>query len=313
MKSVGKFAVSVAVCSLLTACGGGGSGGGVNSTPTPPPAGFTSFSNVQASSNTQVDGITREGTAAVSAGGNISPGTVSTPTEGTGTVTFGLDGSRQLKSFSVSGAQSSVSFNSSNSAFSTLTLNGQPVAASAESADGSNVALMADPFALGFNYQSFGVWGTGLVVGSTGKYGAISVGAKTSGSSVPSSGNATFRGYVGGIYTSGTPVKYSANAVFDVSFANRTVGMVTSNETFTSLGTGTSFVAGYLRITGTMSYTSGSASFSGNLSATGVTANNPFSGTGSGAFYGPSANELGGTLFLSSSAGKMVGAFGAKQ
>jgi hypothetical protein len=312
--------ITKVVCAVLmglavSACGGG-SGGGVNSTPTPTQpttAQFSTFAEVQSNVPTVASGITREGTVAVDSTGAILQSGVATPTEGTGSVTFTLNGSRQITALQINGAQSSTSFNSSNASSAALTLNGAPVAVALFNVSGSEQAIFGDPYALGFNYQNFGVWGTGLVRGSTGRFGAISVGTRTNGASVPSSGSATYRGVAGGIYTNGAQDRYAADATFVVNFANRSIDFSTSNQTLTSVLTNVTVPISYLSIRGTMTYAPGSALFSGTLTANGQTPLIPLSGSGSGAFYGPSANEIGGTFFLRGSTTTLIGGFGGKR
>ena len=304
---------SALVFSLLSACGGGGgSGGGVSSTPTPPPVSFSSFAAVQAGTSISIAGDTREGSLRIDNTGAILQSDVATPTEGIGSATFTLNSARQLSGLTLTGAQSSVVFDSSSNS-ETLLRNGIPVATFIYNASGSNQALLGDPYALGFNYQTFGVWGTGLVTGQSGKFGAMSVGSKTSASAVPTTGSVTYRGYAGGIYTEGAVSRYAADATFNVNFGNRTVAFSTSNQTLTSVLTGITSATNMLQISGVMSYGLGSNKFSGNLTANGRTSLLPLSGTGSGTFYGPTANELGGTFFLRGPTTTLVGGFGGKQ
>jgi hypothetical protein len=61
-------------------------------------------------------------------------------------------------------------------------------------------------------------------------------------------------------------------------------------------------------ITAIMTYAAGSNRFSGNFQA-----GTAMTGTGSGWFYGPAANELGGTFFISGTGGKLIGGFGGKR
>lgn len=299
----------VAASSLaLAACGGGG-GSGVGSTPTPPPAQFTSFTNVPANTSTTVTGTTREGTVAVSATGTLPPSGVSNPTEGIGNVTFTVNSQRQATALSVTGTSSSVSFNSSSTVVSLVDRNGRPVGVAISNSTGSDQAIYADPYVVGFDYQSFGVWGSGLVAGSTGRYGAISVGAETSASAVPTTGSVTFNGAAGGIYIdpAGIAFRYGAYATFGVNFGTRVIDMTTSGDTLVNIATN-SLSYPTSPITARLTYAAGSNSFSGTFQASTF-----MSGTGSGKFYGPNARELGGTFFISGSGGKIVGGFGAKQ
>lgn len=287
----------------------------MNSTPPPvsSPAQFTTFAAVQANTPTSASGITREGTVRVESTGAVLQSGVSTPTEGSGSINFTLNGSRLLTALQISGAQSSVSFNASNANSAPLILNGLPVAALLSNGSGSEQAIFADPYVLGFNHQTFGVWGTGLVAGASGRYGAMSAGNRTNAASVPTAGNVTYRGVAGGIYTDGAQSRYAADATFLVNFANRTIDFSTSNQTLTSLLTNITTPVGFLSINGRMTYSSGSVVFSGPLTANGQTSLLPMSGSGSGTFYGPGANEIGGTFFLRGPSTTLVGGFGGKQ
>ena len=310
MSSVIRGSLALTACALVSACGDGG-GSSVNSTPaptpTPTPAAFTSFANVSAGVPATVTGITREGSLVVTSAGAIPSGNVSQPVEATGSVTFTVNSARQITALTVTGAQSSVSFDTSSNAASIL-VSGVAVATALSNATGSNQAIYMDPYAVGFNYQTFGVWGSGLVPGSTGKFGAISVGVKTATSAVPTTGSATFHGYAGVIYTdtAGTAYRYGANATFNTNFANRTIAFATSGDGATRIADNVAVsVTG--SITGNLTYAAGANTFNGTLSGLSM------SGAAAGAFYGPSANELGGTFMISGAGGALVGGFGGKQ
>jgi hypothetical protein len=302
---------SALVFSLLSACGGGGaSGGSVNSTPPPPPPpSFTSFSAVQPNSSITVNGTGLEGTMAVSSTGFIPPATVSTPSETSASIRYTTDTQRNINSIAVTGSSSSVSF-PSTSVFDTFTdTAGRPIAVSVRNSTGSDQLLVADPYVLGFNYQSFGVWGTGIVTGQTARFGALSAGSTTPTSAIPSAGTANFNGLIGGIYldAAGEGFRYGANAAFAVNFGTRSILMTTSGDRSVNVNTNVAYIWN-APLSATMTYAPGSSRFSGTFRAGSF-----MSGTGSGTFYGPAANELGGTFFISGSAGKMVGGFGGKQ
>lgn len=307
--------VALPLTLTLCACGGGGADGRVNSTPPPvsSPAQLVNFAAVQANTPTSASGITREGSVTIENTGAILQSGVATPTEGTGTVNFTLDGARQATALQINGSQSSVNFNASNANSAQLVLNGLPVAALLSNSSGSEQAIFADPYVLGFNHQTFGVWGTGLVAGATGRYGAMSAGNRTNAAAVPTAGNVTYRGVAGGIYTDGAQSRYAADATFVVNFANRSIDFSTSNQTLTGILTNVTNRVGILSIRGTMTYSPGSVTFSGPLTANGQTSLRTMSGSGSGTFYGPSANEIGGTFFLRGPSATLIGGFGGKQ
>lgn len=303
---------SALVFSLLSACGGGGaSGGSVNSTPPPPPPppSFTSFSAVQPNSSITVNGTGLEGTMAVSSTGVIPPTTVSTPSETSVSIRYTTDAQRNINSIAVTGSSSSVSFPSTSVFETFVDTAGKPIAFGVRNSSGSDQLLTADPYVIGFNYQSFGVWGTGIVAGQTARYGVLSAGSTTPTSAIPAAGSANFNGLIGGIYidNAGEGFRYGANAAFAVNFGTRTILMTTSGDRSVNVNTNIGFIWN-VPLSATMTYAAGSSRFSGTFRAGSF-----MTGTGSGTFYGPAANELGGTFFISGSAGKMVGGFGGKQ
>ncbi len=93
-----------------------------------------------------------------------------------------------------------------------------------------NLGLIANPYDLGWNYQSFGVWnqfGTG-----DGTVGATSFGTATPGSSVPTNGAATFSVKLAGLYIS--PAGQGSIATADL---NVNVDFSTRSLSFYSAGT----------------------------------------------------------------------------
>lgn len=302
----------MACTTALSACGGG-SGGGVGSTPAPTPTptpttpAFTSFANVQANTPTTISGITKEGTLTVDASGGIPSASVSTPTDGTGSVTFTVNSLRNITALTVAGAQSSVSFDS-NSLGASIFVSGIPIATALSNQTGTNQTIYIDPYAVGFNYQSFGAWGTGLVAGSTARYGAISAGVATTASTIQTTGTATFRGIAAAIFTNpqGDGYRYGADALFNVNFASRSVGMTTNNDIVTNIATNITY-RWTTPISGTMTYAAGTNAFAGILTSGSMT------GNAAGRFYGPGAAELGGTFVIKGGLGAMVGGFGGKQ
>jgi hypothetical protein len=176
-------------------------------------------------------------------------------------------------------------------------------------ADG--VALVANPFELGWDYQSFGAW-TDPEGPAVEHLHANSFGAATPGSAVPSSGAATFAGKLAGMHVdpSGKGSMAVASLSVDVDFSRRTLSLASSG---TSLSRDLSVdgAAPHLDVNGTLTYSPGSSAFTGTLGNAGGT----MSGTSSGQFYGPAAQELGGMFVLHApkTVEKFVGAYGAKR
>jgi len=174
------------------------------------------------------------------------------------------------------------------------------------------IALAADPVALGWNYQSFGVWETGRVAGS-GNSGVMSVGAPTAGAAIPTSGTAIYTGKSAGFYTDATGQGHATYSDLSVNadFAARTLGLSTTGTVKTNI---TTTDASNLNLTGTLTYAAGTNSFAGPVHLTTPGTLSP--GESSGRFYGPSAEELGGVFILQAGSGipeTYGGAYGAKK
>lgn len=176
--------------------------------------------------------------------------------------------------------------------------------------DATQTAVIANPYAQGWNYQSFGIWNTHGP--STRQIAAFSFGAPTPASSVPSSGTATFIGKLGAVYVSpsGEGSMASAELRVNADFGNRSLAFTSSGTRLTQ-DLRTSIAAPNLNLNGTLSYSPASNAFSGTL----TTAGGLMSGTSSGRYYGPAAQELGGVFAVKSSASSeaLTGAYGAKR
>ena len=269
----------------LTACGGSGSGGvGVTVTP------FTSWSNVVAGSTIVAPADSQGGTYTWNAGTDrVTGATVGAQQSGgTFTQSFASDGFVQSVRFqTVSGTD--ISFTRGTDMFFVLTINSDFWGI--ESADGTRYALMLDPVLSGWEYQSFGVWTTGAGTGS-GTYGSASAGSPTPAGSVPTTGTATYFGYAGGRHVAADGSYYFtlANMQTSANFATRELNFQT-NFTEQTANLFTSAPNANLDMSGSLSYAPGSNQFSGVISTT-----NGMTGSATGRFYGPSAQEIGGTF-----------------
>jgi len=186
---------------------------------------------------------------------------------------------------------------------------------------GSTIGITPNPYLQGFQYQTYGAWGPAVASGSGGGSGtstlttsyAISIGSATAGSAIPVVGSATFTGAAGGYYyvsASQTNVT-SASMSATVNFSSRSINFSTSNTSTVNSVTGGYANAASLNLAGTMSYAAGSGRFSGPVTTTGGGA---LQGNLLGAFYGPNANEIGGTFSLNSPTGAtFIGGFGGKR
>ena len=162
---------------------------------------------------------------------------------------------------------------------------------------------------MGWDYQTFGTWVTGAGTGS-GKAGNYSIGVATSGSSIPASGTATYTGSTGGRYADAGGLDYftSSDLSAVANYATRSISLSSTGTKVTRdlLNQSTN---NNLNFTGTMTYSAASNDISGTIVTTGG-----LNGTTKGQFYGPSANELGGS-FTATGAGLETysGAFGAEK
>ena len=298
--------LGVSVASL-SACGGGGGGSSTLSA-------FTNWSSVTPSTSILVSGDSYQGTYTY----NEATRTVTGLTTGAHqagasyTGTYDTNGSLTAASIS-SAAGTNVSWSrAAGDTFGTLILDSR--IDSVVSANGQNYSFAANPSRFGFEYQSFGTWITGGGTGS-GTYGFMSVGNQTSGSAVPASGTATYTGVTGGRYADSNGADYftSSSMSATADFAARGLTFSTNGTAVTRDLLNTSSATN-LNLSGSLSYTAGSASFAGAVSTTGVgTGGSALTGTATGRFYGPTAQEIGGTFAVQSGNEFYGGAFGASR
>jgi hypothetical protein len=224
------------------------------------------------------------------------------------TVAVSYDSSRNLGTVTLTTAGGTqISWNTATDTFGTLLINSNIDVA--VSANGQNYILLANAPNLGWEYQSFGTWTTGAGTGS-GKVGNLSIGSLTTGSAIPTSGTATYTGYAGGRYTDSSARDYFFSSDFTAAanYATRTLTVSTSNSTTTRdlLATAAN---NDINLSGTMTYAAATNSLSGTFS----TADGRLNGTMKGQFYGPAAQELGGSFSAASGTEGILGAFGAKK
>ena len=322
-----KRAIAIFVTSaMLAACasGGGGGGGSSQAEPVPPivcllvfifclftegdsvaapgrtspgaAATFTTWTDLKRDAPTEAPGVGLRTTYLVGRDGTIRA--IDEPTPAGGAV-FQYDANGKLTGF----GNGTTWLTGANSG--TLAALGQP------GIDRLQEAVVANPFALGWNYQSFGVWNERPAAGS-GAISASSFGQPTPGSAVPTSGSATFTGKAGGFYVSptGQGSVAAADLTVNANFNARTLGFATSGTTI-ARDLNAPLAAPHLNLTGTLAYNPGSSAFSGTVSNAGGT----MSGRSNGQFYGPAAQELGGVFSLKSSTTveTLTGAYGAKR
>jgi hypothetical protein len=288
---------------VLVACGGGG-GGGSSSTLAP----FVKWSSVTAGNTYVIAGDSIQGTYTY----NVATEKVTSITRDTqqsgATFTETFNSSGIVQSVRIQTASGTdISFERGTDTFGVLIINNDINAV--VSADETRFALAPEPTAFGWEYQTFGVWVTGAGTGS-GTYGAASIGAATAGSSVPVTGTATYTGYTGGQYIASDGSDYftSSNMTAVANFAAKSLAFATSGTAITP-DLLTESPATTLNMSGTLTYSPGSNQFTGNVSTTGG-----LTGTATGRFYGPTAQEIGGTFGVTGAGITTYGgAFGGKR
>ena len=93
------------------------------------------------------------------------------------------------------------------------------------------------------------------------------------------------------------------------SFDARTVNFSTSGTLISGAPSGSAISASDLNLSGTLAIAAGANKMSGTVTTVGG-----MSGNANGKFYGPTANEVGGTYAVSgSNLGTFVGGFGGKR
>lgn len=306
MKTHGKAAALAIASSMLSACGGGG-GGSVLPTQPAVVQTFTTWRTDLSGKSVQLKGEGKQVAYTYDTlNHNIS--SVGPTEDASATALFDFD---------AGGALSQLILASTATSTTTLTFTSSQIAPlSADpdfviGANSSSRAIVSNPKSLAWDYQSFGVWETGLNA-DNGSYGAVSLGAPTAGSAIPATGSANFAGKVVGSYVDGNGLGNTvlANLNVGVDWTNRSLNLSTTATRTSADGINFSPNTGLDMSNQTLTYSAGTNGFSGNL-----TTSSGLSGPSSGSFYGPGAQELGGVFFLRGGSGSVAtysGAYGAK-
>ena len=302
MKAQYKLASSFLLAALLTGCGGGG---GTSATL----ASFSSWNAVQRPSAFTVEGISQSGNYTW----NSSTDRITSRVDGTSqsgaayTGTYDANGYATAVTLTPAGGSSVSWSRTSGDTFGYLILNSNIDAA--VSADGSKIGLAANPYDYNWDYQTFGIWTTGAGTGS-GTYGAMSIGAQTAGSAIPTTGTATYSGYTGGRYVNAAGQYWFTSSAMTAAanFGTRSIAFTTTGTQVTpdliNVANNTN-----LNMSGNLTYAAATNQITGTVTTTGG-----LSGSVNGRFYGPSAQEIGGTFSVTGAGLEgYAGAFGGKR
>lgn len=288
---------------MLSACGGGDGAG---------TASFTSWSSIQPSSTVVAQGLSQEYAYDPATGRVIRTPLLSTSSSVT--VTFDVD--RRLSNLVLRTPTTTVDLDS----FVNRGGGSQGFLEATSSADLTTTAVIADFRLFGYEYQTFGVWETPST--SINNIGTFSAGALTPATGIPTTNGVTFTGNLAGVYVDQFGERFFAFGTVDLvaNFAGptRTLEFSTSHTILRSdlVHVGNELDGADLDLRGTLTYVSGTNSFSGTVAPSG-SGSRPLSGSSTGQFYGPSAQELGGVFSLrnlsdSTSPETYSGAYGAK-
>lgn len=185
------------------------------------------------------------------------------------------------------------------------------------------IAGMSNPQALDHDYQTYGVW-TIFDTTNSGQSGAFSAGSVTAVEAIPSSGSATYNGtligdYIGNAATASTineggHYTVTADMSAAANFDNGNIDFSTSN-TAISREYETVISTPELDLTGQLTLSPDTNQFTGMVDNSAV--GGDLTGEATGRFYGPTAEELGGTFSLTDGSGSVpetyTGAFGGKR
>lgn len=270
--------------------------GACSGSSTPAALPFTGFSDLPAFGTTQLQGqsVSASYTTDLSTG-NVTVSNPSGPSASTASLTTE---NGNVVALSASAPGTTVNFDSRRGD----TLIAQSGVIGAETSNQQDVAVFADPNAQGYEYQTYGAWITGYGTGS-GKVGAGSFGSRTAAANVPSGTSATYNGASVGVArrADGQPYITSSNVSVSTDFS--TVNVSSAGTQAVNANTGAISSAPELDFSGTGSVSG--TTFTANVSGSGT------NGRADGLFYGPQANEVGGTFQTTGSGGiTHAGSFG---
>ncbi len=258
-------------CLALAACGGGDGD--------PVPIAFTSFTDLPANGTVVINGATKSAAFVTYAGGWVDLGPVTDNANATATVTLSNDVLTKLALVNT-GADITID-EGQGGAFADF---GPIIAGTSASAE--QVIILVDDEDAGFNYQTHGIWISGYGTGS-GFAAAGTFGNATA--QLPASGTASYSGLATGLLTNQSGAAVTV-AGLTASTDFNTVNIQTTGTQLVDLDTGAD-----LGLRPDLDF-SGSGPISGTgFTATIMSAGLAGSGEADGQFYGPNAEEIGGT------------------
>jgi len=304
-KVVSITALSPLALLVLAACGGGGGG------TSPTVSNLSSWNSISYPSVVTASAVGYEGNYSYNTGtGQLtSVGAASAASSSSIALTYNSSGT--LTAASVVTANQTQNYDN----FTTATANGT-LFFGLKSSNSGDWALATEPTSslLNWKYQSIAIWTDPDGLGS-GRYGAISAGAETNATTLPTSGSASFTGAGGGFYTdvSNNVFVVQSDISATANFATRQLTVNSTNsgkQQYTNGSFGSYNNDSNLNYSGTLTNV---INGSEHVIAGTLTTTSGLSGPAEGRFYGAGGAEVGGAFNLTGGGQTFVGAFGAKQ
>lgn len=181
--------------------------------------------------------------------------------------------------------------------------------------DDNTQIVLHDPSAAGWTYQTFAHYTVPDKTSHKGYQGYQSLGDETAFATLPAKGTATYKGIsTAYVVTNNDNRQLTSNVMAIVDFGLKGVRFETSNSHFHTLKNDkrVSEAAENYNFKGTASWKNGNL-FSGKVST--ADGNGKLSGNLNGKFYGPKAEEIGGTYGLKNqdATEHLIGGYGAKR
>ncbi|EEG33327.1 hypothetical protein NEIFLAOT_01603, partial [Neisseria flavescens NRL30031/H210] len=179
--------------------------------------------------------------------------------------------------------------------------------------DDNTQIVLHDPSAAGWTYQTFAHYTVPDKTPHKGYQGYQSLGDETTFATLPAQGTATYTGIsTAYVVSNNNNRQLTSNVMAIVDFGLKGVRFETSNSYFHTLESGkrVSTADENYNFKGTASWKDGNL-FSGKV----ITADGKLSGNLNGKFYGPKAEEIGGTYGLKNNDATehLIGGYGAKR
>jgi hypothetical protein len=297
---------------FLCACGGGGGSGSPDQN-----GSFSSFANVQPGQSVRANGLSQTQNVTLDSSGTVTAKVMNVPDQNgvSALWSYGLTSPLVLTGIEFAVPRTGASVGWHNGRGTQTVTCGDPLCFS--NGDGARGALANALGTLGWNFQAFGYWlaNTDLPADIA---AAISAGRQTAVGGVPTTGSAiTYNGLSGGIYVSSLGVlqEHAATvlAIFDPVAG--TIAFSTTGTTNRLWNSGGGALAAAPNFSTTLTYDVGSNLFTGTVTV-GPVMTPLMRGTVTGTFYGPGAEEIGGTFELANPSDpleSMTGSFGGKR